>query len=103
MKKENTNQEVNLAELTRHLVELSKELANIRTHVTVAQKPSYTNKELMELFDVSSSTLKKWRTEGYIGYSQVNNVYLYSISDIEDFLSRTHSDAFFGFTGKKVH
>lgn len=58
------------------------------------KKEMYTNKEMLELLDVSSATLKKWRNYGYIGYSQVGSTYYYSAKDLEDFLKHNHSSAY---------
>lgn len=38
-----------------------------------SQKPCYTNNEMLELLDVDSKPLKKYRDNGWIGYSQVGS------------------------------
>ena len=59
-----------------------------------SQKPLYTNKELLELLDVNSKTLKKYRDNGWLGYSQAGDKFFYSADDLNHFLSMTHQEAF---------
>lgn len=59
-----------------------------------SQKPLYTNKELLELLDVNSKTLKKYRDNGWLGYSQAGDKFFYSADDLSHFLSMTHQEAF---------
>lgn len=81
-----TNEEVILMKLDN----LIKEIEQMKT----SKKEMYTNKEMLELLDVSSATLKKWRNYGYIGYSQVGSTYFYSAKDLEEFLKHNHSSAY---------
>ena len=69
---------------------LLKEIRSLKN----TKKILYTNKEMMEILDVSSATLKKWRNYGYIGYSQVGSTYFYSAKDLEEFLSKNHNEAY---------
>ena len=69
-------------------------LANEIGSLKAAEKTMYTNKEMLELLDISSATLKKWRNNGFIGYSQVGSTYYYSAKDLEEFLKHNHSDAY---------
>ena len=69
---------------------LLKEIRSLKN----TKKILYTNKEMMEMLDVSSATLKKWRNYGYIGYSQVGSTYFYSAKDHEEFLSKNHNEAY---------
>ena len=69
---------------------LIKDIQGLRTGV----KALYTNQEMLKLLDVTSATLKKWRDNGYIGYSQVGSTYYYSTKDLEEFLDRNHYDAY---------
>ena len=80
------NEDVILMQLDK----LIKEVEGLRT----SKKEMYTNKEMLELLDVSSATLKKWRNHGYIGYSQVGSTYYYSAKDLEDFLKHNHNSAY---------
>lgn len=59
-----------------------------------SQKPLYTNKEMLELLDVNSKTLKKYRDNGWLGYSQAGDKFFYSADDLNHFLSMTHQEAF---------
>lgn len=59
-----------------------------------SQKPLYTNKEMLELLDENSKTLKKYRDNGWLGYSQAGDKFFYSADDLNLFLSKTHQEAF---------
>ena len=56
-------------------------------------KPLYTQKEVLGLLGVSPNTLKKYRENGYIGYSRIDDKYYYSKADIDEFLKHTHCPA----------
>ena len=57
-------------------------------------KTIYTEKELMEMLGIKETTMRKYRKEGYIGYSLVGDKYWYSDNDIQEFLLRNHHTAF---------
>ena len=54
----------------------------------------YTNKELKELLGIGDKLLKKWRDEGYLGFSRMGDKYYYSEKDVVKFLELNHWDAF---------
>ena len=58
-------------------------------------KPLYTQKEVLGLLGVSPNTLKKYRENGYIGYSRLDDKFYYSREDINEFLKNTHSPAWY--------
>ena len=80
------NEEIILVQINN----LIKDIQGLRTGV----KALYTNQEMLKLLDVTSATLKKWRDNGYIGYSLVGSTYYYSAKDLEEFLDRNHYDAY---------
>lgn len=49
-------------------------------------KPVYTNKEMMDLLDIDQKTLKKYRDEGWLGYTHPYDKYYYSHDDLLNFL-----------------
>lgn len=57
-------------------------------------KPFYTQKEMLILLGVSTNTLKKYRDNGWLGYSRVADKYFYSQNDIDEFLQNNHYPAF---------
>ena len=59
-----------------------------------SQKPIYTNKEMLELLDVNPKTLKKYRDNGWLGYSQTGDKFYYTSDDLALFLAKTHQEAF---------
>lgn len=81
-------------EMIRQISSLRKEVKDIRKSIVNERKPCYTNQEVMELFGISTQTIKKWRDIGAIGYTQVGGIYLYSKEDIVKFLKENHFDSF---------
>lgn len=81
-------EEVSLSDILRAINLLRKEVRLMRTATSHRDTPGYTNRELMDMFEVSSATLKKWRDNGLLSYSLYGNVYLYSQTDIEKFLQK---------------
>lgn len=57
-------------------------------------KQLYTQKEMLILLGVSPNTLKKYRENGWLGYSRVDDKYYYSRKDIDEFLRNNHYPAF---------
>ena len=86
-----TNEADFYATLTATLQELNKQVQELNNRQS---KTIYTNKEMMELLDASSATLKKWRDEGELSYSLIGATYYYSNTDIEDFLRNHHYEAY---------
>ena len=53
-------------------------------------KGVYTNKELMVLLDCSEKTLRGYRNDGYLGFSQFGDKIYYTSMDIVNFLMLNH-------------
>lgn len=56
--------------------------------------PVYTNKTIMDLLDINTTTLKKYRDQGLLGYSRIDDKFFYSAKDVYAFLKNTHYDPF---------
>jgi hypothetical protein len=54
----------------------------------------YDSQALMELLNISKSTLQKMRDEGYLGFSQVNGKFFYRQSDINQMIEKNYKPAF---------
>ncbi len=80
--------------LITEMGKLSNNLDVLRQMLALDKKPGYTNKELLKLFDITYPTLKKWRDEGHLSYSQVGDKYYYSLEDIAKFLTKHHIESF---------
>lgn len=50
----------------------------------------YDNQDLMQILNMSKSTLQKLRDEGHIGYSQVKGKFYYRQSDINTLISKNY-------------
>ena len=50
------------------------------------KKDILSNEELMELLNVSSSTLRKYRVTGKLTYSKVDGLIYYEYKDIQNFI-----------------
>jgi hypothetical protein len=83
-----------LSALTKTIETLSKEVFVLGKLLNHGNKPSYTTEDVLEIFGVSQPTLRKWRNEGLIGYSQVGSTFCYSPDDITNFLKSNHYDAY---------
>ena len=57
-------------------------------------KPVYTNRTIMELLDINTTTLKKYRDQGLLGYSRIDDKFFYTAEDVYTFLKNTHYDPF---------
>ena len=49
----------------------------------------------MELLQITSATLKKWRDNKIIGYSAVGNTYFYTDKDIGNFFKNNHEKSIY--------
>ena len=58
-------------------------------------KVLYTNKEMRELLNVNDKTLRFYRNEGLLSYSQIGNKFFYTAKDLNDFLANNHMSAFY--------
>ena len=58
-------------------------------------KALYTNKEMRELLNVNDKTLRFYRNEGLLSYSQIGNKFFYTAKDLNDFLANNHMSAFY--------
>lgn len=86
--------EVCMADLLDSVNGLRREVRKLKTGITLSAKQAYTNAEVMEMFDIGTATLKKWRDQGDLGFTLIGNVYLYSNEDIKKFLKKNHFDSF---------
>ena len=57
-------------------------------------KPFYTNQEIMEMLDVDPKTLRNYRNEGLLGFTQQGSKYYYSAEDIQAFMKNGYHRAF---------
>ena len=86
--------EEQISKLLRCVEILKSEIRTMRSDLSFGTKPSYTNEEVLRIFGITNPTLRKWRNEGLLGYSQIGSTYEYSQKDISDFLSSHHYEAF---------
>lgn len=81
--------------LITSIIELTNELRTLNSKVLLPDKqPLYTNKTLLELLQINTSTLKKYRDEGYLGFSKVGDKFYYTSDDVNRFLRNTHNEPF---------
>ena len=84
-----------LTYLTETLEDMKREMIRIRTIMSNSRKTHYTNQEVMELLQITSDTLKKWRDNKIIGYSAVGNTYFYTDKDIGNFFKNNHEKSIY--------
>ena len=87
--------EYRLTYLTETLEDMKREMIRIRTIMSNSRKTHYTNQEVMELLQITSATLKKWRENKIIGHSAVGNTYFYTDKDIENFFKNKHEKSIY--------
>ena len=69
--------------------EVEKALEKMKQSQTIVSnsiKPVYTNKEMMKLLGVDPKTMKKYRDDGWIGFTHQDDKYFYTYQDLEGFL-----------------
>lgn len=77
--------------------EVKKMFASVQVKLDKLTKKGpavYTNNEVKDLLGVGDKLLRKYRDEGYLGFSRIGDKYFYSEKDIVKFLELTHYDAF---------
>lgn len=85
----------NTTELIQCINALTLELQTLNNRVTLPEKqPLYTNKTLLDLLQINQRTLKRYRDEGYIGFSKVGDKFYYTADDVKKFLSKNHNEPF---------
>ncbi|MDR0331853.1 MAG: helix-turn-helix domain-containing protein [Dysgonamonadaceae bacterium] len=83
------------ASITNHFAALQQQIATLTNRLeNVAQSPIYTNKQMMAMLDINPKLIKKYRDEGLLGFSQVNDKFFYSSSDLDEFLQHNYNSAF---------
>ena len=84
-----------LTYLTETIEDMKREMVRIRMILTNSRKTHYSNQEVIDLLEISSATLKKWRDQKLIGYSAVGNTYYYTDEDIENFFRNNQKKSIF--------
>lgn len=84
-----------LTYLTEAIEDMKREMVRIRMILSNSRKTHYSNQEVIDLLEISSATLKKWRDQKLIGYSAVGNTYYYTDEDIENFFRNNHKKSIF--------
>ena len=79
-----------LEDIARQISGLRKDVRTIRKAIFDERKPCFTNAEVMEMFGVSTQTVKLWRDTGSIGYAKIGLRYIYTREDIARFIEEFH-------------
>lgn len=58
------------------------------------EKRIFSNSDMLELLQIKTSTLRRYRDEGYLGYSKVGDKYFYTAEDVSRFLAKSHNEPF---------
>ena len=58
-------------------------------------KALYTNKQMRELLNVNDKTLRLYRNDGKLSYSQIGNKFFYTAKDLNEFLANNHMSAYY--------
>lgn len=82
-------------QLVNCIIDLSCQIQKLNEKID--DKPRqilYTNKSLLALLQINTSTLKKYRDEGLLGFSKVGDKYYYTTDDVNKFLKNNHFEPF---------
>jgi hypothetical protein len=80
--------------VTNQIAIKGKTIENVDPIISMFDKPFYTNKEVVEMLDCTEKTLRKYRNDGFLGYSRVGDKVYYTAGDILLFLQNTHVDPY---------
>ena len=80
--------------VTNQITINEKTVQNDNPIISMFDKPFYTNKEVMKMLDCTEKTLRKYRNDGFLGYSRMGDKYFYTVNDILMFLKYTHVDPY---------
>ena len=58
------------------------------------EKRIFSNADILEMLQIKTSTLRKYRDEGYLGYSKWGDKYFYTVDDVNRFLEKSHNEPF---------
>lgn len=95
-----TNMEQSLDKFIRNLIEkevekqMSLHMQEIQTATAELWKPVYTNQEVLNLLQVDPKTLKWYRDNGKLAFSQERSKFFYTAEDIKAFLSNGYHETF---------
>ena len=73
---------------------LIEEVRSLKESIS-RSKALYTNKEMRELLNVNDKTLRWYRNDGKLGYSQIGNKFFYTDKDLNEFLANNHMSAYY--------
>jgi ribonuclease D len=77
--------------LLQRLDDLQKELSQKQRN---PKEVIYDSADVMQVLNISKSTLQRMRDEGLIGFSQVQNKFFYRQSDINEMLDKHYKPPF---------
>ena len=79
---------------TKQIIIKDKTIKNENPTVSLFDKPFYTNREVLKMLDCTEKTLRRYRNDGFIGYSRIGDKFYYTVEDIILFLNRTHIEPY---------
>lgn len=90
------NAEMLIKDLLSSLGALRDEVKSLQSQISQSgnKQRVYKSAEVEELLGVSPPTLRKWRQQGLIGYSQIDSTIIFTQQDIDEFLSSHHNEAY---------
>ena len=73
-------------ELQKTVFAIQERISCLETNIKSTDSKPLTEKEVIEMLGISSKTLRKYRNERKIGYSQLGKKFFYRIKDVEKML-----------------
>lgn len=77
-------------DLQRSLFAIQEGMSNLESQVESSNNKPFTEKEVVEMLGTSSKTLRNYRNEGIIGYSQIGKKFFYRMKDIQKMLDEAY-------------
>ena len=83
-----------LSQLIEDVNTLIRMVNSLQGDIKLERKMTYTNQEMIEMFNITAPTLRKWRNEGELAYTQIGDKFYFSAEDIKQFLLNHHNLAY---------
>ena len=81
-------------EISKQFESLTKEIRELKKIITTQQQIPLKESDVLDILGICAKTLRCYRNEGILSYSQIGKKYYYKLSDIQDMLNKGYVKAF---------
>lgn len=82
-----THLDLQFRELHKAVAALNEEVKSLKYLIKASDNKIITENELLKMLGVSSKTLRSYRANGLISYSQIGNKFYYRMRDVDAMLN----------------